>query len=171
MDGITDLSMAGVYSGDSQGFPPCTAEACIEMLDHYDIELAGKNAAIIGRSPVIGKPVAMMLIDRDVTVTICHTKTKDIQSLCRKQDLIIACAGHIGTVTKDFMHESQVIVDVAINFDDDGNMCGDTDFEAADGFVRAVSPVPGGIGSVTTGMLMKHVLQAAEGRDPENAYV
>ena len=165
VDGITDLSMAGVYSGDKQGFPPCTAEACIEMLDHYSIGLAGKNAAIIGRSPVIGKPVAMMLIDRDVTVTICHTKTKDIRSLCRKQDLIIACAGHIGTVTKDFMHESQVIVDVAINFDENGNMCGDTDFAAADGFVRAVSPVPGGIGSVTTGMLMKHVIQAAEGKD------
>lgn len=162
VDGITDGSMAGVYSGDDKGYPPCTAEACIQILDHYNIDLKGKNVAVIGRSQVIGKPVSMMLIKRNATVTICHTKTVDMADICKDKDIIIAAAGHIDTVTEDFLSPQQIVVDVAINFDDEGNMCGDVDFAAAEPVVDAITPVPGGVGTVTTSMLMKHVIEAAE---------
>jgi len=162
VDGITDGSMAGVYSGSGQGYPPCTAEACIQILDHYGIDLKGKNVAVIGRSQVIGKPVTMMLIRKNATVTVCHTKTEDMAGICRNKDIIIAAAGHIGTVTEDFLSPGQVVIDVAINFDDEGKMCGDVDFDAAEPIIDAVTPVPGGVGTVTTSMLMKHVIEAAE---------
>ena len=162
VDGITDGSMAGVYSGSGQGYPPCTAEACIQILDHYGIDLKGKNVAVIGRSQVIGKPVTMMLIRKNATVTVCHTKTEVMAGICRNKDIIIAAAGHIGTVTEDFLSPGQVVIDGAINFDDEGKMCGDVDFEAAEPIIDAVTPVPGGVGTVTTSMLMKHVIEAAE---------
>ena len=162
VDGITDGSMAGVYSGSGQGYPSCTAEACIQILDHYGIDLKGKNVAVIGRSQVIGKPVTMMLIRKNATVTVCHTKTEDMAGICRNKDIIIAAAGHIGTVTEDFLSPGQVVIDGAINFDDEGKMCGDVDFEAAEPIIDAVTPVPGGVGTVTTSMLMKHVIEAAE---------
>ena len=162
VDGITDGSMAGIYSGDDKGYPPCTAEACIQILDHYNIDLKGKNVAVIGRSQVIGKPVSMMLIKRNATVTVCHTKTVDMADICKDKDIIIAAAGHIDTVTKDFLSPHQVVVDVAINFDDEGNMRGDVDFDAAEPVVDSITPVPGGVGTVTTSMLMKHVIEAAE---------
>ncbi len=162
VDGITDISMAGVYSGSDTGFPPCTAEACIQILDYYDVDLKGKNVAVIGRSQVIGKPVAMMLIGKNATVTVCHTKTEDMADICHNKDIIIAAAGHQGTVTEDFLSPDQTVIDVAINFDDDGNMCGDVDFPAAENIVDAITPVPGGVGTVTTSMLMKHVIEAAE---------
>ena len=162
VDGITDMSMAGVYSGSDTGFPPCTAEACIQILDYYDVDLKGKNVAVIGRSQVIGKPVAMMLIGKNATVTVCHTKTEDMADICHNKDIIIAAAGHQGTVTEDFLSPDQTVIDVAINFDDDGNMCGDVDFPAAENIVDAITPVPGGVGTVTTSMLMKHVIEAAE---------
>ncbi|MBQ9179817.1 MAG: bifunctional 5,10-methylenetetrahydrofolate dehydrogenase/5,10-methenyltetrahydrofolate cyclohydrolase [Firmicutes bacterium] len=162
VDGITDGSMAGVYSGEDKGFPPCTAEACIEILDHYGIDVKGKNVAVIGRSQVIGKPVSMMLIKKNATVTVCHTKTENMASICKDKDVIIAAAGHKGTVTADFLSPGQTVIDVAINFDDEGNMCGDVDFPAAEPVVDAITPVPGGVGAVTTSMLMKHVIEAAE---------
>ena len=162
MDGITDYSMAGVYSGANLGFPPCTAEACMEILDYYQVELQGKTAAVIGRSTVIGKPVAMMLMKRNATVTVCHTKTEHMAEICRDKDIIIAAAGHSGTVTADFVRPGQTVIDVAINFTADGKMCGDTVFEEAEPVVAAITPVPGGVGTVTTSMLMKHVIEAAE---------
>jgi methylenetetrahydrofolate dehydrogenase (NADP+)/methenyltetrahydrofolate cyclohydrolase len=162
VDGITDMSMAGVYSGSDTGFPPCTAEACIQILDYYDVDLKGKNVAVIGRSQVIGKPVAMMLIGKNATVTVCHTKTEDMADICHNKDIIIAAAGHQGTVTEDFLSPDQTVIDVAINFDDEGNMCGDVDFPAAENIVDAITPVPGGVGTVTTSMLIKHVIEAAE---------
>lgn len=164
VDGITDISQAGTYAGVDKGFPPCTAEACMEILKYYGIELRGKNAAVIGRSQVIGKPVAMMLLKANATVTICHTKTVNMAEICRSKDILIAAAGHRGTVTDDFFNKDQVVIDVAINFDEDGKMCGDVDFESAEPKVRAITPVPGGVGSVTTSMLMKHVIAAAEKR-------
>ncbi len=165
VDGITDMSMAGVYSGSDTGFPPCTAEACIQILDYYDVDLKGKNVAVIGRSQVIGKPVAMMLIKKNATVTVCHTKTKDMADICHNKDIIIAAAGHRDTVTEDFLSPEQTVIDVAINFDDEGKMCGDVDFNTAETIVDAITPVPGGVGTVTTSMLMKHVIEAAEKAD------
>lgn len=162
IDGITDASMAGIYSDEDRGYPPCTAEACMEILNHYGIEVEGKNVAVIGRSHVIGKPVAMMLLKANATVTVCHTRTRDMAEICSTRDIIIAAAGHIGTVKKEHLSPGQTVIDVAINFDDEGNMCGDVDFPAAEEIVSAITPVPGGVGAVTTGMLMKHVMQAAE---------
>ncbi len=162
MDGITDVSMAGVYAGTDQGYPPCTAEACMRILGHYGIDPEGKNVAVIGRSQVIGRPVAMMLIKKNATVTVCHTRTSGMADICRDKDMIIAAAGHIGTVTEGFLSPGQTVIDVAINFDDEGNMRGDVDHEAAERIAGAVTPVPGGVGSVTTSILMEHVISAAE---------
>lgn len=164
VDGITDGSMAGIYSGSDKGFPPCTAEACMEILHHYGIDVKGKNVAVIGRSQVIGKPVSMMLIKENATVTVCHTKTENMADICRKMDIIIAAAGHINTVTGDYLSPGQTVIDVAINFDDEGKMCGDVNFDEAEPVVDRITPVPGGVGAVTTSMLMKHVIQAAESR-------
>lgn len=162
MDGITDISQAGVYAGVQKGYPPCTAEACMELLRFYDYDMDGKNVAVIGRSQVIGKPVALMLIKENATVTVCHTKTLNIADICHDKDIVIAAAGHINTVTKSFMSSGQVIIDVAINFDSEGNMRGDVDFESASKIVEAITPVPGGVGGVTTTILMKHCIEAAE---------
>ena len=163
VDGITDISQAGVYAGtEDKGYPPCTAEACMEILRNYHIPLRGKNAAVIGRSQVIGKPVAMMLLRENATVTICHTKTVKMDEICRRADILIAAAGHIGTVTKEFLNPKQTVIDVAINFDEEGKMKGDVVFEDAEPVVHSITPGPGGVGTVTTSILMKHVVEAAE---------
>lgn len=162
IDGITDISMAGVFTGGEQGYSPCTAEACIRLLEHYGIEIKGRNAVILGRSQVIGKPVAMMMLKKDATVTICHTKTVDTAAVCKTADILIACAGVPEMVTHGYFNEKQVIIDVGINFDKNGKMCGDVDFKEAETSVRAISPVPGGVGAVTTTVLMEHVIKAAE---------
>ena len=165
IDGISFESVGGLFTGEKNGFPPCTAEAAVAILDHYGIEVAGKKVVVIGRSLVIGKPVAMMLLDRNATVTICHSKTKpeDLKALCKEADLIITAAGKIGTVTEEHVNGKQVIVDVGINFNEDGKMCGDADFEALEGKVEAITPVPGGVGSVTTALLLYHTIEAAKG--------
>ena len=166
IDGISFESVGGLFTGEKNGFPPCTAEAAIAILDHYGIEVAGKKVVVIGRSLVIGKPVAMMLLDRNATVTICHSKTKpeDLKTLCKEADIIITAAGKIGTVTEEHVNGKQVIVDVGINFNEDGKMCGDADFEALEGKVEAITPVPGGVGSVTTALLLYHTIEAAKAR-------
>ena len=165
IDGISFESVGGLFTGEKNGFPPCTAEAAVAILDHYGIEVAGKKVVVIGRSLVIGKPVAMMLLDRNATVTICHSKTtpEDLKALCKEADIIITAAGKIGTVTEEHVNGKQVIVDVGINFNEDGKMCGDADFEALEGKVEAITPVPGGVGSVTTALLLYHTIEAAKG--------
>lgn len=161
MDGITAASMAAVYAGDREAFAPCTAEACIGLLDYYGYDLTGKNVVVVGRSLVIGKPVAMLLIRKNATVTVCHTKTRDIAAICRRADIIIAAAGVPGFIGRDHLSPGQVVVDVGINVDAGGNVTGDVDFSAADAVVDAVTPVPGGVGTVTSAILVRHVLQAA----------
>ncbi|NLL38997.1 MAG: bifunctional 5,10-methylenetetrahydrofolate dehydrogenase/5,10-methenyltetrahydrofolate cyclohydrolase [Clostridiales bacterium] len=162
VDGITDISMAGVYSGSNLGFPPCTPKACMEILDFYNIDVTGKNVVVIGRSLVVGKPAAMMLIKKNATVTVCHTKTKDMALICKKADIIIASAGRAGVVDNSYLSPGQVVIDVGINVDDEGNLKGDVDFEAAEKTVAAITPVPGGVGTVTTSVLVKHVIEAAK---------
>lgn len=162
VDGIGDGAMAGVYSGKNIGFPPCTAAACIEILKHYDIDMTGKRAVVVGRSLVIGRPVAMMLIKENATVTVCHTKTENMAQIAKEADILIAAAGRAKTVTAEFGKEGQTIIDVGINVDEDGNMTGDADFDALEPIVGAITPVPGGVGGVTTSILMKHVIEAAE---------
>lgn len=162
VDGITDISMAGIYSGREQGFAPCTAEACIRLLDHYGYEITGKQAVIVGRSLVIGKPVAMLLIKRDATVTVCHTKTRDLVDVCRRADIIVACAGRTGIINQDHVKPGQVIIDVGINLGADGAVHGDVDFESVEPIVQAITPVPGGVGSVTTAVLLEHTVRAVK---------
>lgn len=166
MDGITSGSMAGVFMDTDTGYPPCTAQACLEMLDYYGVDLAGKKVTIMGRSLVIGKPVAMMAMRRNATVTILHSKTtrEDFARAGRDADVIIAAIGRAKEVTTDQLGKDQVILDVGINADEDGSLCGDVDYAAAEEKAAMITPVPGGVGSVTTAVLMKHVLQAAQAR-------
>lgn len=164
MDGVTDGSLAGVFTGTDLGYPPCTARACIEILDYYGIDPKGKKTVVIGRSLVIGRPVAMMLMHKNATVTICHTRTprEDLEKYCRDADILVAAAGVAGNVGKDLLSEQQVVIDVGINVGEDGKMCGDVVLSEADEIVSAVTPVPGGVGGVTSAILMKHVIEAAE---------
>ena len=162
IDGITEGSLAGVFTGTKRGFPPCTAQACIEILRHYQIDLTGKNAIVIGRSLVIGKPVAMMLLGQNATVTICHTKTKDMPALTKRADILIVAAGKPGVIGAEYVSAGQIVLDVGINFNAEGKMTGDADFAAVEPIVGAITPVPGGVGTVTTSVLMAHVVEAAK---------
>ncbi len=162
VDCMTESSLAGVFTGSGRGFPPCTAQAVMELLDYYGVETAGRRSAVIGRSLVIGKPVSMLLQARDATVTMCHSKTRDAAAICREAEILVVAAGHAGTVTPEFTNPGQVIIDVGINSLPDGSLVGDVDFAAVSPLVKAVSPVPAGVGSLTTAVLCKHVIQAAE---------
>ena len=163
VDGCTDVSMAGVYTGTDMGFPPCTAEAAMAMLHYYGIDPCGKRAVVIGRSLVIGKPVAMMLMGENATVTNCHTKTEDVAALAREADILIAAAGRLRSVGADYIKPGQIVIDVGVNWDEEkGGIAGDVDFDAASDIAAAITPVPGGVGSVTSSILMKHVAEAAK---------
>lgn len=162
IDGITEGSLAGVFAGTKRGFPPCTAQACMEILRYYGIDPAGKRAVVIGRSLVIGKPVAMMLLGQNATVTVCHTRTKDMPSETRRAEILIVAAGRAGVVGAEYVAEGQTVLDVGINFDASGKMTGDVDFAAVEPIVGAITPVPGGVGTVTTSVLMAHVAEAAK---------
>ena len=171
VDCMTDLSNAGVFEGRSDlGFAPCTPAACMEILDYYGIDCKGKNAVVIGRSLVVGKPAAMMLMGKNATVTVCHTKTVNTAEICRNADILISAAGVLNSLTKDFVRPGQVVIDVSINWDANkpnargtlGAIAGDAVFAEVEPIVGAITPVPGGVGSVTTSVLMKHVIEAAE---------
>ena len=167
VDGITAGSLYGVFSDQNVGFPPCTAEACVRLIEHYGYDLKGADVVVVGRSLVIGKPVAMMLMGRHATVTIAHTRTRDLAAKCKDADLVVVAAGHIGTLGADAVHEGLTVVDVGINFDEArGKLVGDADFDAVEPVVDAITPVPGGVGSVTTAVLAEHVVQAAERSHP-----
>lgn len=161
VDGITDASLAGLVTGTPTGFSPCTAAACMAVLDHYHIPVEGKNVVIIGASLVIGRPVAMEFLKREATVTICHIKTKDVGLYTRTADIIVAAAGHWNLVTADMVKPGQVILDVGINPAPGGGLCGDVDFANVAPLIDGITPVPGGIGSVTTSILAQHVVQSA----------
>ena len=163
IDGITDLSCAGVFAGKELGFAPCTPSACMEILEHYGVELRGKKAVVIGRSLVVGKPADMMLLKRNATVTVCHTRTADLPAVCREADVLIAAAGKARMVTADFVRPGQIVIDVGINWDEqEQKLVGDVDFDAVEPIVAAITPVPGGVGTVTTSMLIGHVVEAAK---------
>ena len=162
VDSMTAASLNTVFTGRGKGYAPCTAQSCLELLDYYGVDPAGKNVAVIGRSLVIGKPVSMMLQSRNATVTMCHTKTVDMPSVCRNAEILVVAAGKAGVVDERFTNPDQVIIDVGINAAPDGGICGDVQFDAVEPGVRAISPVPGGVGAVTTAVLCKHVIEAAE---------
>ena len=163
MDGITSGSMAGVFMDTEIGYPPCTAEAVMEILDHYDVQLKGSKVTVFGRSLVIGKPVAMMLMGRHATITVCHSRTAidDFRDAGHNADIVVSALGRAKMIGSEILGSGQTVIDVGINVDEEGNLCGDVNFDEAEPEAAAITPVPGGVGSVTTAVLMKHVIQAA----------
>ena len=164
LDGISPLNLAKVYAGDESGYAPCTAEAVIVMLDYAGIDIKGKRVTVVGRSLVIGKPVSMLLMKRNATVTVCHTKTVDMAGTCKNAEILVAAAGSARMIKKEYVADGAVVIDVGINVDDEGNLCGDVDFDAISDIAAAATPVPGGVGSVTTSVLAKHLVKAAMAR-------
>ena len=162
VDGWTDGSLAGVYANTDLGFAPCTAQAVIELLRFYGIDPKGKRATVIGRSLVIGRPVSMLLMHANATVTTCHTRTVDVPAIAREADILVCAAGVMKSVTPDFTNPDQIVVDVGIHFDEEtGKLTGDVDFDRVAPNVKAITPVPGGVGGITTCVLLSHVLSAA----------
>ena len=161
VDCQTDASLGGVFTGKKVGFPPCTPQACMEILDHYGIDCTGKKAVVIGRSLVVGKPAAQMLIKKNATVTTCHTRTIDMPSVAREGEILIVAAGRAGVVGAEYVSPGQIVIDVGINVNEEGKLCGDVDYAAVEPIVDAITPVPGGVGSVTTSVLVGHVVEAA----------
>lgn len=161
LDGISPVNIAKVFSGDPSGFAPCTAEAVIEILKANNISIEGKRAAVIGRSMVIGKPLSMLLLKEDATVTICHTRTKELPEICRQAEILVAAAGKAGMVEESWVSDGAVVIDVGINVDENGKLCGDVDQASMESRNLLLTPVPGGVGAVTTAVLAKHLIQAA----------
>lgn len=164
LDGISPINIAKVFAGDITGFSPCTAEAVIEVLKAYDIELTGKRVTVVGRSMVVGKPVSMLLLKENATVTMTHTRTVDLKKTCSDAEIVIAAAGRAKMLNSDYCGQDAVMIDVGINVDENGKLCGDVDYATLDGKASAATPVPGGVGTVTTAVLAKHLIQAAKMR-------
>lgn len=162
VDGCGDLSLAGVFTNTTLGFVPCTAQAAMEILKYYDIPIAGKRAVVIGRSLVVGRPLAMLLMHENATVTICHTGTCDLKSVLQEADIIVTATGKMESFGKDHFKKGQTVIDVGIRWSDEKQkLCGDVCFDEVRDLVQAITPVPGGVGSVTTGILALHVAEAA----------
>ena len=162
VDGITDASLAGVFTGSGVGYAPCTAQACVEILDHYGIPLEGKRVTVVGRSLVVGKPAAMLLDRKNATVTICNSRTRNLPELCRQADVLVVAMGKRGAIGGDCVAPGQVVVDVGIHTDENGKLCGDVRFAEAEPVAAAITPVPGGVGAMTTSVLAAHVVEAAQ---------
>lgn len=162
VDGCTDGSLTGVFTGEQIGYPPCTAQAAMEILRYYGIDCTGKRAVVIGRSLVVGRPVALMLLHQNATVTICHTKTEDVSSVARQADILIACSGQMESIGREYFNDHQIVIDVGIGWNEKkGKLCGDVIEEEAAEIVRGYTPVPGGVGTVTTSIMISHVVEAA----------
>ena len=162
VDGITDASLAGVFTGSGVGYPPCTAQACVEILDFYGIPLEGKRVTVVGRSLVVGKPAAMLLDRKNATVTICNSRTRNLPEICRQADVLVVAMGKRGAIGGDCVAPGQTVVDVGIHTDENGKLCGDVRFAEAEPVVAAITPVPGGVGAMTTSVLAAHVVDASE---------
>lgn len=162
VDGISPLNAAKVFAGDSSGVAPCTPSACMAILAHYGVNLTGKRVAVVGRSMVVGRPLSMLLLKENATVTICHTRTENLADRLKEADIVIAAAGKAKMITAEMVRPETVVIDVGINIDENGKLVGDVDDEAVEPIVSAITPVPGGVGSVTTAILAQHVVQAAQ---------
>lgn len=161
-DGVCDRSLAGLFTGTKRGYAPCTAEACMALLEFEQIPLEGKKAVVIGRSLVIGKPVAMLLLQKNATVTIAHSRSKGLAEITRQADIVIVAAGKRALVTEEYVRAGQTVLDVGMHFDALGGPYGDVDFDSVEPIVSEISPARGGVGSVTTVILAGHVVDAAE---------
>ena len=141
---------------------PCTAEAVMALIKHYQIKTKGKKVTVVGRSLVIGKPIALLLTTANATVTVCHTKTVNTEEECKRADIIVACCGVAKIINENYVREGQIVIDVGMNVDEEGKLCGDVDYDKVSEIAEAVTPVPGGVGSITTAILLKHVVVNAE---------
>ncbi|MFR5601362.1 MAG: bifunctional 5,10-methylenetetrahydrofolate dehydrogenase/5,10-methenyltetrahydrofolate cyclohydrolase [Lachnospiraceae bacterium] len=165
LDGISPVNIARVFSGDEEGFAPCTAEAVIRVLKANEIPIAGKRVTIVGRSMVVGKPLAMLMLKENATPTICHTKTADLPGVCREAQILVAAAGKAKMLGKECVGQDAVVIDVGINVDENGKLCGDVDLDSLEGVASMATPVPGGVGAVTTAVLALHLVRAAVGKN------
>jgi methylenetetrahydrofolate dehydrogenase (NADP+)/methenyltetrahydrofolate cyclohydrolase len=159
-DGLHPMSLGNLLGGKPTAIP-CTPAGCIEILDHYGIPIEGAEAVMVGRSRLVGKPLAQLLLARNATVTMCHTRTRDLAAHCRRADILCVAAGKPRVITGDMIKEGAVVIDVGVNRLDTGKLAGDVDFESASQRARAITPVPGGVGPMTIAMLMKNTLAAA----------
>lgn len=160
IDCLNPINAAKILEGDESGFPPCTARAAMEILKFYNIDINGKEATVIGRSMVVGKPLSMMLLKENSTVTICHSKTENLPQVTKRADILIAAIGKSKMITKEYIKENSTVIDVGINADDEGNITGDVDTEDCIEKAAFITPVPAGVGSVTTAVLADHVVKA-----------
>lgn len=162
VDGVTDGSLAGVFTGSGEGFAPCTAQAVAEILDFYRVPLTGARVTVAGRSLVVGRPAAMLLMEKGATVTVCHSGTKELAAETRRADILVAAIGRMGFFGREHVSPGQTVIDVGIHFDEQsGRMRGDVRADEAEPVVSAITPVPGGVGAVTTAVLASHTAEAA----------
>lgn len=161
VDGLTTLNNGLLVTGQN-GFIPCTAAGCMEMIHSTGIDIVGKNAVVIGRSNIVGKPVAMQLLKENATVTICHSRTIGLKEICQKADILIAAVGKKNFVTSDMVKPGAIVIDVGINVQENGKLCGDVSFNEVKEVAGYITPVPGGVGLMTRAMLMKNILEAAK---------
>lgn len=165
VDCLNPVNAGKIMAGDLTGFPPATPQAVLEILRYYQLPMSGKEAVIIGRSMVVGKPLSMLLLGENATVTVCHSKTQDLPAVCRRADILIAAIGKARMITSNYIKPGATVIDVGINVVE-GKLCGDVDTDAAMDVAGTVTPVPGGVGTVTTRVLLKHVVRAARVQNP-----
>ena len=161
VDCINPVNIEKVFVNDNTGFLPCTAAAVMKCLEFANVELAGKNVTIVGRSLVVGKPLSMLMLAKNATVTICHSKTRDLKAECKRADILVSCMGRAKMIDAEYVKEGAVVIDVGINVDENGNLCGDIDFDSVAPHASLITPVPGGVGSVTTAVLAEQTIKAA----------
>jgi methylenetetrahydrofolate dehydrogenase (NADP+)/methenyltetrahydrofolate cyclohydrolase len=159
-DGLHPTNLGQLLAG-KPGAIPCTPAGCIEILDHYGIPIEGAEAVVVGRSRLVGKPLAQLLLARHATVTMCHTRTRDLAGHCRRADILCVAAGRAGVITGDMVREGAVVIDVGVNRLPTGKVIGDVQFDSVSPKARAITPVPGGVGPMTIAMLMRNTVRAA----------
>lgn len=167
VDAFTSKNIGDLFKGDAK-FLPCTPAGILEILKHENINLAGKHCVIIGRSNIVGKPLALLLIQNDATVTVCHSKTKNLEGICKLADIVICAVGKEKFLKKEMVKPGAVVIDVGINRDENGKLCGDADFENLEPICSKITPVPGGVGPITVAMLVKNAAKAAEIQNKRN---
>lgn len=162
VDCFNPINSAKLFEGEKDGYAPCTPEAVMKILNHYEVDLSGKKVVVLGRSLIVGKPVSMMLMGENATVTICHSKTENLAEEAKNADVLVAAIGRAKMVDKSYIKKGATVIDVGINVDEGGNLCGDVDIESAIGIAKMLTPVPAGVGSVTTSVLAEHVIKACK---------
>jgi methylenetetrahydrofolate dehydrogenase (NADP+)/methenyltetrahydrofolate cyclohydrolase len=162
LDSFSPVNVAKVTEGDETGFPPCTPTAVMEMLKFYGVDLKGKHAVVVGRSMVVGKPVAMLLLKENATVTICHSRTRDLPAICRQADILIAAVGRAEMLDASYIKTGAIVIDVGINVSQEGKLVGDANTKDCMEKASMITPVPAGVGSVTTSVLAKHLVKACK---------